>query len=39
MRELSLNFISGSKERSLEIFELIRKADREYMTRTVGGNM
>lgn len=33
MRELSLNFISGSKERSLEIFELIRKADREFVKR------
>ena len=39
MEELPLKFISGSRERSLEIFELIRKVDREYMTRTVGGNM
>jgi len=31
MRELPLNFISGSKERSLEIFELIRKANSEFV--------
>ena len=31
MRELSLKFISGSRERSLEIFELIRKANSEFV--------
>ena len=29
IEELPLNFISGSRERSLEIIELIRKADKK----------
>ena len=31
MKDLSLKFISGSRERSLEIFELIRKANSEFV--------
>lgn len=33
MEELPLNFISGSRERCLEIFELIRQNDREFVTK------
>lgn len=35
MEELPLKFISGSRERSLEIFDLIRKADKEFVERFI----
>lgn len=39
MRELSLNFISGSRERCLEIFELLRQNDREFVTKFLNDNI
>lgn len=39
MEELPLNFISGSRERCLEIFELIRQNDREFVTKFLNDNI
>jgi len=39
MEELPLNFISGSRERCLELFELIRQNDREFVTKFLNDNM
>lgn len=39
MEELPLNFISGSRERCLEIFELIRQNDREFITKFLNDNI
>lgn len=39
MEELPLNFISGSRERCLEIFELIRQNDREFVTNFLNDNI
>lgn len=39
MEELPLNFISGSRERCLEIFELIRQNDRESVTKFLNDNI
>lgn len=39
MKELPLNFLSGSRERSLEIFELIRQNDREFVTKFLNDNI
>lgn len=39
MEKLPLKFISGSRERCLEIFELIRQNDREFVTKFLNDNI
>lgn len=39
MKEFPLDFLSGSRERCLEIFELIRQNDREFITKYLNDNM
>lgn len=39
MKEFPLDFLSGSRERCLEIFELIRQNDRKFITKYLNDNM